>query len=140
MRASFPIGELARLAGTNANTIRYYESLGLLTSPKRSESGYRLYTEADCTLLIFIRKAKRIGLSLAEIKEVLDCQAQGKSPCGQVVHLLEHKIEEIDHRVQELRAFRAELAALKVDMSSEGEQKSAALCRYIERIALSGKD
>ncbi len=67
-RHGLRIGELAERAGTSTDTIRYYERMGLLQSPERTASGYRLYTDADLGRLLFIRRAKRLGFSLGDIK------------------------------------------------------------------------
>ncbi len=66
------IGDLADKAGVSADTVRYYERLGLLGSPARTAGGYRVYTEADLGRLLFIRRAKLLGLSLDEIRGLLE--------------------------------------------------------------------
>ena len=65
------IGKVAKQAGTNAKTIRYYEAIGLLTKPQRGENRYRLYPKEVVELLYFIRKAQGLGLRLSEIKEIV---------------------------------------------------------------------
>ncbi len=65
------IGQIAKLSGTTTKTIRYYELLGLLHEPERTDSGYRLYEEQDVKRLTFMRKAKRLGLSHTDIGETL---------------------------------------------------------------------
>ena len=69
------IGELARWAGINPRTLRYYERIGLLAPSGRTDAGYRLYTEQDARRLAFIRRAQALGLSLAEISRVLRVDA-----------------------------------------------------------------
>ncbi len=105
------IGELARRAGTSADTVRYYEGVGLLGMPERTASGYRRYGEADLGRLRFIRRAKRLGLSLEEIRGLLGIAEEGA--CGplrhQVAELLARKIKACEAQLAELAAFKANL-------------------------------
>jgi DNA-binding transcriptional MerR regulator len=78
------IGELATVLGLNPKTIRYYEDIGLLPKPQRTVSGYRLYEAADVERLSFIGKAKAIGLTLEEIREISDARPDGQRPCEHV--------------------------------------------------------
>jgi len=105
------IGELAARANTSADTVRYYEQLGLLAAPARTESGYRLYSDVDLGRLQFIRRAKRLGLSLEEIRGLLGLAAEGECrPLRrQVAELLRRKIEESELKLAELTAFKANL-------------------------------
>lgn len=70
--AEFFVGQLAEEVGINAETVRYYEKLKLLPRPKRKESRYRIYDETDLKRLMFIKRAKELGFTLKEIKELLD--------------------------------------------------------------------
>jgi DNA-binding transcriptional MerR regulator len=79
------VSEAARLAGTTRKAIRVYEAKGLLPDPERTDAGYRLFTAEDVEVLRFIRRARSLGLSLAEIGEVLDHQRGGARPCGHVI-------------------------------------------------------
>ena len=88
MRDGMRIGELAARFGLNPKTIRYYEEIGLLKRADRTESGYRLYTRQDVERLGFIRRAKMLGLSLDEIRDILSVQQKGSPPCSQVLDAL----------------------------------------------------
>ncbi len=105
------IGELAERARTSTDTVRYYERLGLLGAPHRAENGYRLYTDTDLGRLQFIRRAKRLGLSLEEIRGLLGIAEEGA--CGplrhQVAELLARKIKACEAQLAELAAFKANL-------------------------------
>ncbi len=105
------IGELATRVGTSADTVRYYEKLGLLGPPSRSEGGYRLYTEAELGRLQFIRRAKQLGLSLDEIRGLLGLAEEGECrPLRRhVAELLRRKIAECEAKLSELSAFKASL-------------------------------
>lgn len=80
VKKSLFIGELSRQVGISTGTIRYYERLGLLKPPQRTESQYRVYSQEDSERLRFIQKAKRFGLSLDEIKKLIDISASGVPP------------------------------------------------------------
>jgi DNA-binding transcriptional MerR regulator len=99
-------------AAVNPRTLRYYERIGLLAPSMRSAAGYRLYTAADLTRLAFIRRAQRLGLSLAEIAAVLAVRAAGTAPCRHVRALAQAKVLEIETHLEELRALRQELMDL----------------------------
>lgn len=104
------IKEVAHRSGLSPATIRYYESIGLVPPPARNESGYRLYSADDLARLDFVRRAKLLGLSLAEIGEIVTYAAEGRcNPLqAHLWSLLQTKIAEIDQRIQELHHLRAE--------------------------------
>jgi DNA-binding transcriptional MerR regulator len=111
MGRALKIGELASAAGVSCDTVRYYERLNLLPRASRSQAGYRLYTEVDVERLRFIKQAQALGLSLDEIKELLPGRGAGLAECQRVHDLLSAKLEELDERIAEMRAFRRTLAA-----------------------------
>jgi DNA-binding transcriptional MerR regulator len=85
--ASLLIGDLAGRVGVGAPTIRYYESLGLLKRPSRSDAGYRRYSDSAVAELRFIRKARGLGFTLEEVAEILRLTRAGKAPCDRVLAL-----------------------------------------------------
>ncbi len=87
MKAGLTIGELAKQLQLNPKTIRYYEEVGLLPEPQRSESGYRLYSRDEMERLQLVKRAKLLGLSLAEIKEIVEYAIDGRcSALGRRLH------------------------------------------------------
>ena len=106
------IGELAERTGVGARTIRYYESFGLLPEPERTPSGYRDYDAAAAERLRFVRDAQTTGLSLAEIKSVLELKDVGARSCDHTRALLERHLAEIDDQLERLQSARSELVAL----------------------------
>ena len=106
------IGDLARLSNTTPATIRYYEELGLLTAPPRSEAGYRHYCDSTVREIQFIKKAQGLGFSLQEIGEILNMSRGGEPPCARVLELAERNLAAADERIRRLQNFRDRLAAL----------------------------
>ncbi|MBI4295368.1 MAG: MerR family transcriptional regulator [Chloroflexi bacterium] len=129
MKTSLTIGEVAREFRLNPRTIRYYEEFGVLPQPRRSESGYRLYSSREMERLRLIRRAKFLGLSLAEIKQVVEYAMEGRCEAVQdrLSSLVEAKLGEIDQKIQELVVFRDDLRRyrghlLHVFESGSGEE------------------
>lgn len=111
------IGELAAEFAMNTKTVRYYESIGLLPKPERTESGYRLYGLEDRERMAFIRKARAIGLTLEEIGEMLILRGQGVQPCGHLRDLARRKLRAIEDQLRALKDFRDELVVLESEAS-----------------------
>jgi DNA-binding transcriptional MerR regulator len=107
------IGELATATGVSTTTLRFYESDGLLPEPARTAAGYRDYTTSAVTRVTFIRQAQAAGLTLAQIREILDIRDGGLPPCQHVADLVDHRLDEITQRLRELEDTRRELLALR---------------------------
>ena len=105
------IGQLATQTGYSVRTIRFYEQSGLLPAPQRTPAGYRSYDQDAVTRLRFVRSAQTLGLSLAEIADVLRVRDHNGPPCSYVAQLLDIHISALDTRIQELIALRDELRA-----------------------------
>jgi DNA-binding transcriptional MerR regulator len=103
------IGQLAARTGVAVRTIRFYEHAGLLAAPPRTTGGYRSYDDDAVTRLRFVRSAQALGLSLAEIAEVLRIRDYQGPPCTYVAELLDTHIHALDARIAELTALRDEL-------------------------------
>ena len=125
------IGELAAALGLNPKTIRYYEDIDLLPAPRRSPAGYRLYDAADRERLRFISKAKAIGLTLQEIREILTRRQGGEQPCEHVRELLDKKLAAVEAQLRALGSIRQELLALREEAAA-ATQPGASVCRIIE--------
>jgi DNA-binding transcriptional MerR regulator len=107
------ISALAGSVGLSADTLRYYERLGLLPPAERTASGYRLYGEDAVERLGFICAAKRMGLRLADIKELLEVRDRGQCPCGHTRDLVNRRLAEVEAEIQQLTAVRSQLLGLK---------------------------
>ena len=129
------IGELAKKAGVNPRTIRFYEQIGLLPAAQRTTSGYRQYTDRDFDRLAFIRNVKALGVALEEIKEVLAFRDRGASPCPHVLRLIDTKAQEIQGRIQGLRMLASQLRQLRraaADIPSREIAAKARFCHILE--------
>ena len=103
------IGEVSREFGLNPRTLRYYEALHLLPFPPRSKGGYRVYDEEALRRLAFVMKAKSLGLTLREIRQIVTWRGRGSLPCNSVQGMLQEHIERIDHQMAHLRGLKADL-------------------------------
>lgn len=108
---SLTIGKLAKAAGVPTDTVRFYERARLLRLPPRSASGYRRYAAADVERLAFIRRAKSIGFSLEEIRELLRLN-DSRGSRARVRQLAQHRLDEVELRLKDLDAIRTTLRHL----------------------------
>lgn len=109
------IGQLAKTVGIAPSALRYYEEAGLLEPAKRSPAGYRLYPEAAVGRLQFIERAKTLGLSMREIRVLLDSPREGSAgERAKLRHLVAHKLAETKSRVAKLEYLHIELERLYV--------------------------
>ena len=106
------VSALADRVGLSADTIRYYERVGLLPEPARSAAGYRLYDQAAVGRLRLIRGAQRAGLRLRDIGELLRVADRGQCPCGHTETLLRERLAEVRAELGRLQALEGELTRL----------------------------
>ena len=111
------VGQLAARAAVRTDTIRYYEREGLLPAPRRTEGEHRRYGPADVDRLLFIRGAQRLGLRLAEIRELLAVRDTGTCACEPAEALLRRHVAEIGAEIERLTALRTELLVMLAAMS-----------------------
>jgi DNA-binding transcriptional MerR regulator len=122
--ASFTIGVLARTAGVSVETVRYYERRGLIEQPESDGFGYRQYTEDDLQRLRFVRRAKELGFTLKEIRELLGA-ARSRS-ATEVLAAARAKLAQVEADVRRLEALRCRLGRL-VTACESGEEECVAL-------------
>ena len=112
------VAELARAAGVPADTIRYYERVGLLPPPARTAAGYRDYDAGAIDRLHFIQGAQRLGLRLVDIGHLLSVRDTGSCPCEPAGELLRRRLADVDAEIARLTALRAEMAAMAAALPS----------------------
>lgn len=116
---SYTIGQLARAADSDVETIRYYERRGLMPAPPRGANGYRRYPPTAADRLRFIRRAKRLGFTLAETRDLLALH-DGAGARAEVKALARSKLADLDERLADLARMRAALADLEARCSGRG--------------------
>ncbi len=131
--APYTIGQLAREAGVNVETVRYYQRLGLIPEPAKRAQGYRRYSSETVARLRFIRRAQRLGFTLKEISELLELE-DGK--CKEARTLAEEKRAVIDAQIGDLSAMRRELERLIRACKRSGA--NARRCALIDTLTRDG--
>ena len=106
------IGEAARLAGLSARMVRHYESLGLLPAVHRTDSGYRLYSEAEVHQLRFIKRARDLGFSMDEVSELLGLWQNRRRTSARVRAIAQRHLDELAARIEAMESMRRTLQHL----------------------------
>lgn len=106
------IGEVAKRSDIGIETIRYYEREGLLLEPERRPSGYRQYDESTVERLEYIRRAKELGFTLAEIRELLELSFNAQAGCDHIRQRSEAKIADIEEKVRSLQQMKRSLGKI----------------------------
>ncbi len=114
------IGQLAQRAEVNIDTVRYYEREGLLPKPERLSSGYRIYGEGDVKRLRFVRRAKALGFTLPEIRELLELSSSRDDDMAAMKSAALDKIVDIKARIAELERMRVALEGLTESCPGHG--------------------
>ncbi len=129
--STFSIGELAQQTGTKVETIRYYERIGLLPPPARTGGNYRAYARGHLEQLSFIRRGRDLGFSLDAVRELLRLSDDRGQSCADVDRIARLHLIEVERKLADLRALRAELRQL-LEHCQHG---TIAECRIIEALA-----
>lgn len=112
----FRIGELADKCGVNKETIRYYERLGLIPEPERTEKGYRMYSQQTVDRLHFIKRMQELGFTLNEIDKLLGVVDRDEAKCRDMYDFTILKIEDIQRKIEDLKRIERMLMDLKKDV------------------------
>ena len=130
--------ELARRAGVTADTVRHYTRSGLLIPQRDGSNGYNRYSSSDLARLLFIRKAKQLGFSLEDIRQILKESGHGQSPCPHVRKIMEQRIREVRSRIRDLRKLqkRMEQAVELWSHLPDALPDGNAVCHLIEKISM----
>ena len=122
------IGALARKTGSKVQTIRYYEQIGLMPEPGRTEGGQRRYGDAELDRLSFIRHARQLGFRLEAIRELLNLSDQPDKPCQEADSIARRQLKQVEQRLARLEALRTELERMVHECSGG----LTAECRVLE--------
>ncbi|MBW4617252.1 MAG: heavy metal-responsive transcriptional regulator [Desmonostoc vinosum HA7617-LM4] len=127
------IGQVTNMSGVPIRTIRYYESLGLLKSSGRTEGGFRQFSVDVLTRLSFIKRAQNLGLSLEEIRDILQVYDQGQPPCGEIKEKLAEKVSQIDDQIAQLLTLRSEIGDLLSGWQDINSKQEDTICPIIQQ-------
>jgi len=129
--AQYRIGDVTEKLGLSADTLRYYEKIGLLPAVGRNGAGIRVFNDQDLSRLKFIQRAQKMDFTLAEIAELLKMRDAPQKARKRVRELTAHKLAEVDARLAELKTLRNELALLMNLCSASG--KSCGIIKEINK-------
>jgi Cu(I)-responsive transcriptional regulator len=131
MADSLSIGELGKATGIKVETIRYYESAGLLPKPARTAGNYRSYSASHLTRLGFIRRARGLGFSLDEVRQLLRLSDDRDRTCEEVDAIARTHLADVEQKIADLQALRVELDGL----IRQCRRGSIAECRILDALA-----
>ncbi|SDP48814.1 DNA-binding transcriptional regulator, MerR family [Phyllobacterium sp. YR620] len=131
MSDQISIGEAARRSGVKVPTIRYYEQIGLLPAPERTEGNRRNYRKDEVQRLAFIRHSRELGFEIDAIKTLLVLQDNPNQSCATADHIAKDRLRDVEQRIRSLNALKLELETM-VEECSHGRVKE---CRVIETLA-----
>jgi MerR family mercuric resistance operon transcriptional regulator len=126
------IGEVARLSGVGIETVRFYEREGLLAKPLRTSSGYRKFDAEAVARLQFIRRAKELGFTLNEIKDLLHLRVDAHTTCSDMRTRAEAKIADIEGKIKSLRRMKKALERLMRECSQRGSESECPILDALE--------
>ena len=127
------IGELARATGTKVVTVRYYEKIGLLPEPDRSEDNYRDYGKTSLERLRFIRRCRELGFSLDQVRDLLSLASDAARPCAEVDEITAVHLAEVERKIADLQALAQQLRSISASCSGGGTISN---CRILDAISL----
>lgn len=129
------IGELAKATGTDAETLRYYERIGLLAPPVRQANGYRSYPEQAVQQVRFIRHCRELGISLAEIEKITKLSQQPEADCDEVNRILALHVAQVRAKLLALQSLEQQLLALQGQCSSSQRTADCGILRDLMAVA-----
>jgi len=128
MNPDIPIGEASKASGVKIPTIRYYEQIGLLPAPPRTEGNRRLYDKKDIQRLLFIRHARDLGFEIDAIRTLLDLQDNPDQSCAVADAIARARLIDVENRIARLLSLKTELQRM-LDCTAHGRIDQ---CRVIE--------
>lgn len=125
-------GKVARMAQVGPETVRYYEREGILQKPLRRANGYRVYDKEAVRRILFVKQARELGFSLAEVKGLLELAADPKGTCGPVRQKTQDKLRRIEEKIRSLERMRQALATLL--QQCDDESRHVSQCPILESL------
>lgn len=127
---SFTIGQLSRRTGVNVETIRYFEKVGLIAAPPRTEGGHRVYGDDHLRALGFVRRARELGFSPDEVRGILALGGPGAASCREVQEIATRHLETVRRKMRDLARLEALFASTIERCSGDADPQ----CAVIEMI------
>jgi MerR family copper efflux transcriptional regulator len=127
------IGALAAEAGVSVQAVRYYERRGLLPAPDRTLSGYRDYHRSDVLRLSFVRRAKDLGFTLSEIRDLLELRVRHDTTAADVRRQATEKLEATRRKIRDLQSIASALERVVSTCDAHGSPEACALMHALER-------
>ena len=125
-------GELARRTGVNSETIRYFERIGILAAPERTEGGHRIYDEGHVRILGFIRRARNLGFTPDEVRTIIELGGPGKASCSEVREITAHHLDQVRAKIADLMEIERLLTSTMERCSGRPDPE----CAVIEMIEI----
>jgi len=135
---SLTIGQLAKEAQVNVETVRHYERRGLMPEPPRRESGYRQYPLDSVARIRFIKRAQELGFSLQEISELLSLRIDPDTTCGDIKRKAELKVADIERKIRTLRGMKKALTKLVSSCRGRGPTSECPILEMLDSKSLDG--
>lgn len=129
------IGELARATGTTVETVRFYEQEGLLGTTQRKPNGYRSYGAHQVRRLAFVRQCRALDIGLEEIRDLIALVDDPTADCSAADALVEHRLESIRSRIEELRALQRQLELLRARCGAPGQARACGILEQLQKPA-----
>lgn len=129
---TFKIGEVARQADVNKETVRYYEKRGLIPEPDRRRSGYRIFTRRHIDQIRFIKRAQQLGFTLGEIKKLLELRLDEDTTCSDIKEKAQQHYREVEEKIEDLRRIKETLVELIDSCAEEGPKGECPILGALE--------
>ncbi|WP_234573480.1 MerR family transcriptional regulator [Rhodohalobacter sp. 614A] len=139
-RATYKIGEVARRANVNKETVRYYEKRSLILKPDRRRSGYRIFTQRHIDQIKFIKRAQELGFTLKEIKELLELRMDEGTTCSEIRSEAQKKYRDVVEKISDLRRIKSTLTDLIDSCAGSGPKGDCPILEALEGESNTGKN
>lgn len=137
---TYKIGEVARRADVNKETVRYYEKRNLIPEPDRRRSGYRIFTQRHIDQIRFIKRAQGLGFTLSEIKELLELRMDEDTTCSEIKSEAQEKYEDVEEKIEDLQRIKGTLLELIDSCAGEGPKGECPILGALEGESKTGKN
>ncbi len=136
---TYKIGDVARRAGVNKETVRYYEKRELIPKPDRRRSGYRIFTQRHIDQIRFIKRAQELGFTLSEIKEFLELRVDEDTSCSEIKEEAQQKYQDVAQKIKDLQRIKETLTDLIDSCSEDGPVGGCPILEALEGNSETGK-